>query len=66
MVLGSAISIQIAKSDFSLAFLSATDGALVRVITSVGKNEAVEQADVRMQEFTVLILPVLNDSQAIL
>jgi exosortase D (VPLPA-CTERM-specific) len=37
-----------------------TDGALVRVITPVYENEKLEDAEVRLQEFTREIVPVLN------
>ena len=38
-----------------------TDGALVRIITPLSKDEDAEIADKRLQEFTCLIYPVLRD-----
>ncbi|MGO9312929.1 MAG: VPLPA-CTERM-specific exosortase XrtD [Syntrophobacteraceae bacterium] len=38
-----------------------TDGALVRIITPLSKNEDAQIADKRLQEFTCLIFPVLRD-----
>jgi len=38
-----------------------TDGALVRIITPLSKGENAEIADKRLQEFTRLIFPVLQD-----
>jgi exosortase D (VPLPA-CTERM-specific) len=38
-----------------------TDGALVRIITPLSKNEDAEIADKRLQQFTSLIFPVLED-----
>jgi EpsI family protein len=38
-----------------------TDGALVRIITPVYPNESLQDAEVRLQEFTALIVPVLKE-----
>ena len=38
-----------------------TDGALVRLITPITKNETVEDADARLQSFTRELVPVLNE-----
>jgi EpsI family protein len=38
-----------------------TDGALVRLITPVRELEPVEQCDERLQEFTRVVLPVLDE-----
>ena len=38
-----------------------TDGALVRLITPIRKNEAIEDADARLQAFTLELYPVLNE-----
>lgn len=38
-----------------------TDGALVRVITPVLQGEQVEDAEKRLQEFTMQIVPILED-----
>jgi EpsI family protein len=37
-----------------------TDGALVRLITPIRKNESIEDADARLQAFTREMVPVLN------
>jgi len=37
-----------------------TDGALVRVITAVYPDEKIEQAEERLQEFTMQVIPVLD------
>ena len=37
-----------------------TDGALIRLVTPVDKNESVEQADLRLQEMTRQLLPLLD------
>lgn len=37
-----------------------TDGALVRLITPIGKNETLEDADARLQAFMGDLVPVLN------
>ena len=37
-----------------------TDGALVRLITPIGRNEKVEEADARLQAFTRELVPVLD------
>lgn len=37
-----------------------TDGALVRLITPIGKNEKVDDADARLQAFTRELFPVLD------
>jgi len=37
-----------------------TDGALVRLITPIGKDEKIEDADKRLQEFTRELVPVLD------
>jgi EpsI family protein len=37
-----------------------TDGALVRLITPIGKDDKIEDADKRLQEFTRELVPVLN------
>jgi EpsI family protein len=37
-----------------------TDGALVRVITPVYPDEKIENAEMRLQEFTRQIVPVLD------
>ena len=38
-----------------------TDGALVRVITAVYKNEDLDDAEERLQEFMGEIVPVLDE-----
>ncbi len=38
-----------------------SDGALVRLITPVYQNESVQDADARLQGFTKLIVPVLDE-----
>ena len=38
-----------------------SDGALVRIITPLSKNEDAEIADKRLQQFTHLISPTLRD-----
>lgn len=38
-----------------------TDGALVRIITPLSKNEDAEMADKRLQQFTSLIFPVFKN-----
>ncbi len=38
-----------------------TDGALVRLITTVGKEESLQKAETRLQTFMTEILPVLNE-----
>ena len=38
-----------------------TDGALVRLITPVSESEELKQADARLQEFTRLIVPALEE-----
>ena len=40
--------------------LNRTDGALVRVITAIGKNENAQQAEARAVKFSEAILPRLN------
>jgi len=40
--------------------LNRTDGALVRVITAIGKNENAEKAEARAVKFSEAILPRLN------
>jgi EpsI family protein len=37
-----------------------TDGALVRLITPISKNETIEDADARLQAFTQELVPVLD------
>ncbi|MEM5786804.1 MAG: exosortase C-terminal domain/associated protein EpsI, partial [Syntrophobacteraceae bacterium] len=37
------------------------DGALVRLVTPVSKNESINQAEARLQEFIMIILPKLDD-----
>lgn len=37
-----------------------TDGALVRIITPVYPNEDVKATEVRLQDFTKQVVPVLN------
>ena len=37
-----------------------TDGALVRLITPIGKDEKIADADARLQAFTREVMPVLN------
>jgi EpsI family protein len=38
-----------------------TDGALVRLITPMYQNESLKDAEIRLQEFTRLIVPVLEE-----
>jgi exosortase D (VPLPA-CTERM-specific) len=38
-----------------------TDGALVRLITPIAKDETIQDADARLQAFTRELVPVLND-----
>jgi exosortase D (VPLPA-CTERM-specific) len=38
-----------------------TDGALARLITPIGNNETIEDADARLQGFTRELVPVLNE-----
>ena len=38
-----------------------TDGALIRLITPVGENEGVQDAEKRLKGFTGLVVPILKE-----